>query len=198
MSAALKLHDNLYEQLLALPDHVVGEIYAGEVHASPRPSLAHADTQGELNMELRMRFGSGGRGGGWVILTEPELHLNDDVLVPDVAAWRTERLPDARRMKATTIAPDWVCEIASPSTATRDRTTKRDAYARGGVRYLWLVEPDAELVEAFEFNGQHWVLLGNWSGDDVANIVPFEAADLKLSHLWGRPVPTPVADSGEL
>jgi Uma2 family endonuclease len=132
-----------------------------------------------------------------VILSEPELHLGDDVLVPDVAGWRSERLPDPRRLRATTVAPDWVCEVASPSTAVRDRTVKRDAYARGGVRYLWLVDPDAELVEAFELRDGVWVVLGAWSGDDIARIVPFEAAELKLSHLWGRAVPVVAAETDE-
>jgi hypothetical protein len=83
----------------ALSDRFVGEILNGELYASPRPRLRHVQSTGWLNRRLGPPFheGSGGPGGWW-ILVEPELHLGEDYLVPDLAAWRRERLrvvPDA-------------------------------------------------------------------------------------------------------
>ncbi len=42
--------------------------------------------------------------------------MGDDVLVPDLGAWRHERLPTPPPGEYPTIAPDWVCEVLSPST----------------------------------------------------------------------------------
>jgi Uma2 family endonuclease len=57
-------------------------------------------------------------------LDEPELHLGDEILVPDLAGWRPERLPAVPDQASLTLAPDWVCEVLSPRTAKRDRTSK--------------------------------------------------------------------------
>lgn len=71
---------------------------------------------------------------------EPEPRLKDDVLVPDLAAWRRERLPSAPSGEYPAVAPDWVCEVLSPSTAKIDRTKKLVIYAREKVCHAWLVD----------------------------------------------------------
>ncbi len=181
--------DDVYRELEALPEHVTGEVIAGALYTSPRPGVAHAMAAGGLNVRVGGTFGHfGGGPGGWVILAEPELHLGADVLVPDLAGWRRERLPNPRDYVAIPIAPDWVCEIASPSTARRDRTVKRDAYARAGITHLWLVDPHAEVLEAYELRDGPWLLLGSWAGDAVVAVPPFEAMALALAPLWGREV----------
>ena len=138
----------LYENLYDLPEGVVGEILAGEIHVTPRPKGAHAVAASFLggSMTPPFSFGIGGPGGWW-ILDEPELHLSEDVLVPDLAGWRKERLPRIEDVAGFTVVPDWVCEILSPSTQVRDRTQKMSIYAREGVRHLWLVDPVARMVE---------------------------------------------------
>ena len=75
-----------YADLEALPPHLVGELVAGRLIASPRPSPRHARASSDLGGLLTppFRFGRGGPGGWW-ILDEPELHLGQDVLVPDLA-----------------------------------------------------------------------------------------------------------------
>ena len=73
------------------------------------------------------------RAGG-LILVEPELHFGNDVLVPDLAGWRRERLPTLPADAYMTLAPDWICEVLSPSTETLDRDKKLHIYAREGVR----------------------------------------------------------------
>jgi Uma2 family endonuclease len=182
--------DDVYRELEALPEHVTGEVIAGELYTSPRPARRHAVASTGLAVEVGGPFGRGGGDGpgGWVILAEPELHLGADVLVPDLAGWRRERLPDEDGEPAFRTAPDWVCEIASPSTARRDRTVKRDAYARAGVTHLWLVDPHAEVLEVYELRDGLWLLLGSWAGDAVVAVPPFEAMELALAPLWGREV----------
>ena len=106
-----------YEDLLRVPDHLVAEILEGELFATPRPSVPHAHTAFRLSAALGAPFDAGRGGpGGWVILFEPELHLHEDVVVPDLAGWRRDRLPVLPDAPFLALAPDWVCEIPSPST----------------------------------------------------------------------------------
>src|SRR5262245_19205340 len=106
-----------YADLAALPDNVVGEIIEGEVVTSPRPSFSHAAVATGLAAAVAppFQYGDGGPGGWW-ILVEPELHLGDDVVVPDLGGWRRERLPDLAGVTHTEVVPDWICEILSPRT----------------------------------------------------------------------------------
>lgn len=119
-----------------MPDTQVAEILAGELHTSPRPTPRHAVASSGLGADLSGPFDRGRGGpGGWWILDEPEIHVGDDVVVPDLAGWRRTRLPE---MPAAffTLAPDWVCKTLSPSTEHIDRGTKLAIYAREGVAHL--------------------------------------------------------------
>lgn len=174
-----------YDDLLALPDHVVGEIVAGELHASPRPAAPHARAQTGLVRKVSGPFDYDGDGpGGWWILVEPELHLGPDVLVPDLAGWRRERLPTIPDAPWFELAPDWVCEVLSPSTARLDRTLKLPAYARVGVCHAWLVDPRARTLEVFRLHQGAWLLISTHSQDDVVEAEPFDAVPLELAGLW--------------
>lgn len=176
-----------YDYLVALPEHVVGELVAGELHISPRPAIPHSLGASALGATLltRMQFGDGGPGGWW-ILDEPEIHLVDDVVVPDIAGWRRERLPAPSRDGFLTLAPDWICEVLSPSTSRFDRTKKLPVYARAQVPNVWLLDPLNETLETYRLEGEHWVLLATHGGDDVPRAEPFEMVELGLKRLWGR------------
>ncbi len=176
-----------YEDILALPEHLVGEIVDGELIASPRPAVPHAVGASALGATLvtRMQFGDGGPGGWW-ILDEPELHLSEHVVVPDIAGWRRERMPAPPRDAFVTVVPNWVCEVLSPATGRFDRTRKLPLYARLGVAHLWLLDPSLETLEAYRLESGHWVLLGTHASDDVVSTEPFEAIELDLKRLWGR------------
>jgi hypothetical protein len=83
-----------YKDLQKVPSHWVAEILNGELVTSPRPAPPHAQAASSLSGELHAPFHrSRGGPGGWIILNEPELHLHEDVLVPDIAGWRRERMP---------------------------------------------------------------------------------------------------------
>ena len=141
-----------YEDLLQVPDHLIAEVVNGELITAPRPASAHARAASALTQDLgpfdRSKGGSNGPGGWW-ILFEPELHLDSDILVPDLAGWRRERMPVLEDVPYFTQTPDWVCEIVSPSTARTDRVRKMPIYAREQVGYLWLVDPSACTLEVY-------------------------------------------------
>ena len=174
-----------YRDLLALPDHVVGEIGAGELFVSPRPAPRHAVATSVLGGELGPPY-HGGRGGpgGWWILYEPEIHLHEDVLVPDLAGWRRSRMPVIPETAYFTLAPDWICEVLSPGTARLDRQKKLGVYAREGVGHTWLIDPLQRTLEVLRLEHGQWLILAVHAGDDEVRAAPFDATVLSLATLW--------------
>ena len=174
-----------YDDLVALPPNLVGEIVHGVLHAHPRPSPPHARAGSSLGVSLGGPFDHGRDGpGGWWIIDEPECHLGAHVLVPDLAGWRRERMPALPDAAWFGLAPDWVCEILSPGTARFDRVQKMPIYAEAGVEYLWLVDPDLRTLEAYRCEGTNWLLLGSFADQDMARIAPFDAIELELGLFW--------------
>lgn len=174
-----------YADLEALPEHVVGELIDGELYASPRPASPHAMAAFVLGTELGAAFYRGRGGpGGWVLLFEPELHLGQDVLVPDLAGWRRERMPRVPNTAAFTLAPDWVCEVLSPSTTRLDRTAKLPVYAREGVRHVWFVDPKARTLEVLRLEETRYSPQVTHTGTARVRAEPFEALELELAALW--------------
>lgn len=179
-----------YDDLLRVPSHLVAEIIGGELRTMPRPAPRHARVSSDLGGELYAPFRRGvGGPGGWQILDEPELHLGTgglvDILVPDLAGWRLERLPELPDMAFIAVAPDWVCEVLSPWTAADDRADKMPIYAREGVRHVWLLDPIARTLEVFALGAdQRWVLLLVEKGAARVRAEPFEAIELDLAVLW--------------
>lgn len=177
-----------YDAILKLPDHVVGEIVDGELYTSPRPHPKHALAISSLCEELVGPFskGKGGGPGGWIILSEPEVHLGaeDNILVPDIAGWKKDRLTKLPEEAHISIVPNWVCEILSPSNARLDRVKKVPKYASFGVEHLWLINPRDKSLEAFGLDDGKWVLLSTYSDTDKVRVPPFEAMEFDLGTLW--------------
>ena len=178
-----------YADLFELPDNVVGEIIDGELIASPRPAPAHAIATSYLGGELVGPYGRGRGGpGGWLILFEPELHLGDQILVPDLAGWLRERMPQAPSTAWFELRPDWVCEVLSPSTAVLDRTRKQDIYREQGVPWLWFVDPATRTIEVLRLSGQDLVVAGTFGGEGEKRVPPFDAVAIDIGALWDAPV----------
>lgn len=194
MSTAARKKPATYEDLLAVPDHLVAEILDGELITSPRPALRHAHASSTLGRDIGSFHGppgEGGNPGGWWILDEPELHLNEDVVVPDIGGWRRERvpwLPDAAWLE---IAPDWACEVISASTETIDRGRKLRMYARESVGWLWLVNPISKTLEVYRLSEPNWIVVNTFAGDEVVRAEPFETASLEMSRWWRPEPPSP-------
>lgn len=187
---AMERKSATYADLEALPDNVVGELVNGELHASPRLSFLHAAAASRLSGELVSPFARGRDGpGGWIILNQPEVHLNNDVLVPDIAGWRQERMPQHPRTAAFTLAPDWACEVLSAPTKSMDRTVKLPVYAREGVQHVWLVDPKLRTLEVFRLDGLRYTQLVTHIGKAHVRAEPFEALELELAYLWGEKPP---------
>ena len=174
-----------YEDLLQVPEHLVAEIVNGRLITHPRPAPRHLRASSRLGGELDGPFDQGRGGpGGWWILDEPELHLGPQVLVPDLAGWQRERMPSLPETAWFELAPDWVCEVMSPSTARIDRVEKLPIYAAAGVGHVWLIDPILQTLEAFALHEAQWLLLGVCEGASPVSLPPFDAVTFDLSGLW--------------
>jgi Uma2 family endonuclease len=185
MQAAEKIA--LYQLLLELPETLTGELLNGQLHTQPRPTGPHATTGSRLGYELIGPFDRGRGGpGGWWIIDEPEVHFVEDteVAVPDIGGWRRERMPQIPRDHRFRVAPDWICEILSPSTASKDREIKMPIYAHYGVAYAWLIDPVERILEAYELISGQWSELGRFSGHDRVAVAPFDVVTIELGGLW--------------
>lgn len=177
--------DATYADLCAVPENFVAEILGGELYAFPRPASPHARAAGRLSHKLNGPFEDGENGpGGWWFLPEPEFHFGADVVVPDIAGWRRERMPAIPNVAFFTLAPDWLCEVLSPSTETIDRRKKLAIYARAGVAHVWLLNPLLQTLEVLRLESQRWSLVSAHEADAKVRAEPFEAVELALRALW--------------
>ena len=174
-----------YQDILDAPPHMVAEIASGHLHLHPRPASRHARASFAMAGQLHGPYHGGPAApGGWHFAIEPELHFGADVLVPDLSGWRRERMPTFPDAPFFELAPDWACEILSPSTRRFDLTEKRALYAANAVAHLWLVDPDARTLEAFTLRDAAWTLTAAFGDGDEVRAAPFEALGFPLGALW--------------
>lgn len=181
----------LYEAYLKIPQHQFAEIVNGTLYVMPRPAPRHANASSMLGGELSGPFQRGRGGpGGWWILDEPELHLVErEPVIPDLAGWRVERMPELPETAYFALAPDWICEVLSKSTETVDRSEKLPLYAAHGVAHVWLLDPIAKTLEVHTLgDAARWREVRTYAGDARVCAAPFDAIELDLAALWSPPV----------
>lgn len=176
----------VYADLRSLPEGVRGEIIDGELFVQPRPRARHSRAASRLMSKLEAPFHDGDGGpGGWWLVQEPGIELPGcPEIVPDLAGWRRERVPELALDGPIDLVPDWVCEILSPSNASHDRVRKARVYARAGVPHLWLVDPTQRSVEVRRLAHGLWIEVASFFDVEVAHAEPFEAVALPLEWLW--------------
>jgi Uma2 family endonuclease len=184
-----------YADLEAVPPGKVAELIGGQLYVMPRPAPRHANAASVLGGKLSgpFQFGYGGPGGWW-ILHEPELRFPDpaapgeiEAVVPDLAGWHVERMPELPETAYFPLAPDWICEVLSPSTEKEDRNEKMPLYAREGVSWAWLIDPIARTLEVYVLGERgHWRKPSLHRGDSRVRAVPFDAIELNLADLWAK------------
>ncbi len=181
-----------YADVLNAPEHKVAEIIDGVLYLSARPAFPHAGATAALFTDLAAPFDRGlGGPGGWRLFFEPELHFDtacsdEDVVVPDIAGWRNTRMPQQPTGAHTKLAPDWLCETLSPSTAKLDRVEKLPVYARERVQHVWFVDPKRQSLEVLKLRGSSFVTLATHHARERVRIEPFDAVEINLAYLWGE------------
>jgi Uma2 family endonuclease len=160
---------------------MVGQLIDGELLVLPRPALPHAQTTSNAGADINSKFGRSQPPGGWWILDEPELHLGADALVPDLAGWKRSRLAVLPSQPFLTLAPDWVLEVLTPTTASIDRVSKARIYAREGVQWLWFIDPLARTIEVNRLEQGRWLQLSTFSNGEPVRAEPFDAVEFETT-----------------
>jgi Uma2 family endonuclease len=177
-----------YEDLFDIAENTTGEILDGELFVTPRPSRKHTYAASALETRIGApyQFAEGGGPGGWVVIVEPEIKLGENILVPDLAGWKSGRFPFDEDTNWISVAPDWVCEILSPRTAILDKTLKMPVYALYGVAYAWGIDPMAmKTLDVYRLEqGGWWRLLGSYGEHDKVRAEPFDQIEINLDDLW--------------
>ncbi len=175
-----------WEDLVATPDDgTTYEVLGGQIEGLPRPLPRHGRAQARLAGKLSGPYdpGEGGPGGWWLII-EPDVRLDrHEIVAPDLAGWRRDRLPIFPETRPIDLAPDWVCEIVSPGDPGRDRVRKADLYLRSGILFYWILDPEERTLEAFAAREGAWLRLGAWADGDAPRVPPFEAVEIDISSL---------------
>jgi len=185
MSAFTDTRPARYADIEALPAHMVGQTLFGVLHAHSRPAPRYARAATNLLSEVHGPFDRGRGGpGGWIILVEPEVHLENHVVVPDIAGWRRARLPKLPETAWFDLEPDWVCEILSPATARIDRTDKLAIYAEFGASHVWLIDPGLKTLEVLALTNGASLLVSTFKDNDTVATPPFAAHEFPLDGLW--------------
>ena len=176
-----------YADIDALPEGKVGQLIDGDLYICGRPRIRHSVAITSLLLEL-------GRGiadrstKGWIILLEVEIWFGKNrknLLVPDLAGWRRERMPQIPDVQTLDLAPDWTCEGLSPSTARLDKGRKRDVYAKHRVGHLWYADPKLQTLEVFTLDGASYRATQTGGGNQRGVFAPF-THEIDLAKLWQR------------
>lgn len=177
-----------YADLLLFPEGVRAEVLAGVVSVTPSPLPRHSKVQRAAGRFLGGPFddddGRGGPGGWWIFVEVDVAFGPHDIVCPDLSGFRREHLPRPGAVRPIEVVPDWIGEVLSPSTAARDRVTKQALYARAGVPYYWLFDPEARVLEALALRDGVWTILGTYDNTATARIPPFEAIELEVGRLF--------------
>lgn len=172
-----------YRDYAALPDdgrrH---ELHDGELSVTPAPTPRHQIVIGNFADVLRAHVRA--TGAGLVLFAPLDVILSPTTVVqPDLVYLDPTRLGQISG-RGIEGPPTLVIEVLSPSTAAIDRQTKRRLYARHGVPYFWLVDPEARAVEALVLESQAYVLAVRASGAAPVSPPPFTGLALVPATLW--------------
>jgi len=174
----------VYEDLYSIPENTKGQIIDGDLWALPRAGGHHSLAIANLTVRLSTAFPRDPK--GWVFLSDVELRVGKHLLVPDLCGWRRERMPEVPNINVFELAPDWVCEVFSPSTAFLDKGRKREIFAEAGVKDVWFVDPATQTIDVLERHGKRYEVATSVGSTGVAKLVPFESYELDLTKFWAR------------
>jgi len=184
-------HLATFSDLLLIPeDQRHHEILDGEIVQKALPRLGHCSAQnrtGRLLGKFDRKPNGPTRPGGWWIVSEPTIRLSmHEIVQPDLAGWRRDRLPVLTNEYPVELRPDWVCEIMADGDARRrDGLQKRRIYADHGVPFYWLVDTERELLTVLTLTERGYVELLSASRTDRVRAAPFDLLELQVGVLFG-------------
>lgn len=168
------------------------EVVHGAIVRKASPTIMHGRVQYAIGAAIVGYEGgaAAGRPGGWVFGNEVTIELGPhDVYRPDIAGWRIERVPEPILDTPVRITPDWVCEVLSPSTTSRDLGHKLLTYHRAHVFHYWVAHPHPtkQLLQVYHWHEQGYLLALTAGAGDIVRAEPFDAVEMDISRIFGWP-----------
>ena len=174
-----------YEDYLNIPGDERYELINGEFILVGSPNEPHQAAS--LGFSLELGYFVRDRGLGRVYAAPFDILLTDlegvNVVQPDIIFVSRERESIITRANIKG-APDLIVEILSPSTGRLDRTTKRDLYARHGVREYWIADPDAQTVSVMLLKDGKYETVGEYGIDDKLTSPTLEGFSVSLDRIF--------------
>lgn len=172
-----------YADFVALPDDGNRyEILDGELFVTPSPAPRHQIVLANLFSVLdayvrRRQLG--------IVLFAPldVIFADTSIAEPDLLYLDNARM-SLMSNRGIEGPPALLVEALSPSSTRADRRVKFDLYARFGVPYYWIVDPEARALEAYRLEGAHYVLALRASGTGPCGPPPFDDLGLVVERLW--------------
>ena len=178
-----------FDDVLALGPEAPVEVLRGVIVERAAPDAEHADTQTELAARIRTAFGRRGGGdlpGGWWILVEVDIELEPhEVVRPDIAGWRRDRVPERPKGRPVRVAPHWVCEVVSTSNAENDLVRKWNLYRKHRVDHYWVADPARAVLTVHRWTESGYLTILQAGRGDVVRAEPFEAIEIAVGTLFG-------------
>jgi Uma2 family endonuclease len=172
------------DDYLAMPDDGKRyELLDGSLEEMTGPNLKHQRVLLRLAVLLVRELQDAGVGE---VLTAPfDVVLGErTVLQPDVLFIRCENTGVLNDRNARG-APDVVVEVLSDSTRRKDVVRKTRLYARAGVPWYWVVDPDVDRIEFLRRDGEGYALVGRADAPGVAEPPDFPGVRIDLAALFG-------------
>lgn len=171
-----------YQDYAALPnDGKRYEILDGELNVSPAPGRRHQAVLLRLAVALHAHVTA--RGLGEVYIAPFDVILAETTIVqPDLIFVANDRLAMFSERGAEG-APTLAVEVLSPSTTRTDRTMKLQLYARYGVPYFWIVDPERRVIELYRLAAGGYGAAATF-GDELTDLPPFDGLRLDPASLW--------------
>lgn len=147
-----KQQEKIYtiEDIYALPEGKRAELIDGQIYYMSAPGLTHQRILGRL-YQMIADYVNGHEGKCEVLPAPFAVFLKEDdinYLEPDISViCETSKLDE----NGCHGAPDWVIEIVSPSSRSRDYIRKMLKYGTAGVREYWIVDPEKQTVTVYNF-----------------------------------------------
>jgi Uma2 family endonuclease len=177
------------DDLLRQSEDRAFELVGGVLVEREVARLEHGRAQLKLGMGVGpfdRRGGDDDGPGGWFIVIEAEVQYDDATIYRhDLAGWRRDRLPGRPSGRATTVRPDWVCEIVSPTNWSHDTVTKFRTLQACNVPHYWVIDLERPLLTVYRHAGGGYLVAALALPGQHTRLEPFEALELDVSTLFG-------------
>lgn len=172
-----------YRDYEALPaDGRRYEIHEGELSVTPAPSPKHQTVA--LNLAAALDAHVKAHRLGKIFISPIDVILSDGTIVqPDIIFLARDRL-DLISQRGIEGAPTLAAEILSPTTLTIDRPRKLALYARHGVPWYWIVDPERWGIEVHGLDAGSYGRRAGATGDETLRAEPFPDLALPLASVW--------------